>query len=179
MHLQERDLEVNFDGWLSMKLAGSSRAESASSSMDGPNFAATAHHNAQRGAYSGSGLERSGSFRESSENRALVPGPGTSRNTSFSPEIPSLSQYLPLEPFLMSEQKFSRSGELRRVLGVTVEDHSFGSAQFKPLLPIASEELKRFKASILESSTRTRYSICNSSSVTCQFRLFSAKSVLK
>ncbi|XP_018675461.2 uncharacterized protein LOC103968352 isoform X2 [Musa acuminata AAA Group] len=139
-----------------MKMAGSSRAESASSSMDGPNFAATAHHNAQRGAYSGSVLERSGSFRESSENRALVPGPGTSRNTSFSPEIPSLSQYLPLEPFLMSEQKFSRSGELRRVLGVTVEDHSFGSAQFKPLLPIASEELKRFKASILESSTRAR-----------------------
>ncbi|THU53437.1 hypothetical protein C4D60_Mb10t14390 [Musa balbisiana] len=139
-----------------MKMAGSSRAESASSSMDGPNFAATAHHSAQRGAYSSSGLERSGSFRESSENRALVPGPGASRNTSFSPEIPSLSQYLPLEPFLMGEQRYSRSGELRRVLGVTVEDHSFGSAQFKPLPPIASEELKRFKASILESSSRAR-----------------------
>ncbi|KAJ8479055.1 hypothetical protein OPV22_022782 [Ensete ventricosum] len=124
--------------------------------MDGPNFAATAHHNAQRGAYSGSGLERSGSFRESSENRTLVTGPGTSRNTSFSPEIPSLSQYLPLEPFLMSDPQYSRSGELRRVLGVTVEDHSFGSAQFKPLPPIASEELKHFKASILESSTRAR-----------------------
>ncbi|XP_064960013.1 uncharacterized protein LOC135584553 isoform X6 [Musa acuminata AAA Group] len=138
-----------------MKMSGSMRAESASSSLDGPNFAAS-YHNGQRGAYSGSGLERSGSFRESLESRILVTGPSTSRNTASSAEIPHLLQYLSLEHFSMSEQKYSRSGELRRVLGVTVEEHSFGSVQSKLLPPIASEDLKRFRASIFESSTRAR-----------------------
>ncbi|XP_064953129.1 uncharacterized protein LOC135606188 isoform X3 [Musa acuminata AAA Group] len=138
-----------------MKMSGSMRAESASSSLDGPNFAAS-YHNGQRGTYSGSGLERSGSFRESLESRILVTGPGTSRNTASSAEIPHLLQYLSLEHFSMSEHKYSRSGELRRVLGVTVEEHSFGSVQSKLLPPIASEDLKRFRASIFESSTRAR-----------------------
>ncbi|CAL9202583.1 unnamed protein product [Musa hybrid cultivar] len=138
-----------------MKMSGSMRAESASSSLDGPNFAAS-YHNGQRGTYSGSGLERSGSFRESLESRILVTGPSTSRNTASSAEIPHLLQYLSLEHFSMSEHKYSRSGELRRVLGVTVEEHSFGSVQSKLLPPIASEDLKRFRASIFESSTRAR-----------------------
>ncbi|XP_064968569.1 uncharacterized protein LOC135614775 isoform X1 [Musa acuminata AAA Group] len=138
-----------------MKMAGSMRAESAASSLDGPKFSA-AYHNGQRGAFSGSGLERSGSFRESSENRIMVTGPGTSRNTTLSSELPSLSQYLSLEPFSMGEQKYSRTGELRRVLGVTVEEHPFGSVQSKALPPIASEDLKCFKASISESSSRAR-----------------------
>ncbi|XP_064995027.1 uncharacterized protein LOC103976520 isoform X7 [Musa acuminata AAA Group] len=138
-----------------MKMSGNMRAESASSSLDGPNFAAS-YHNGQRGTYSGSGLERSGSFRESLESRILVTGPSTSRNTASSAEIPHLLQYLSLEHFSMSEQKYSRSGELRRVLGVTVEEHSFGSVQSKLLPPIASEDLKRFRASIFESSTRAR-----------------------
>ncbi|KAG1331024.1 hypothetical protein COCNU_02G009920 [Cocos nucifera] len=86
----------------------------------------------------------------------MVSGTGTSRNAAPSMEIPPVSQYLTLEPISMSEQKYSRSGELRRVLGLTVEEHSFGSVQSKPLPPIASEELKRFKASVLESSNRAR-----------------------
>ncbi|RRT49829.1 hypothetical protein B296_00052137, partial [Ensete ventricosum] len=147
---------VSFHGWIRMKMAGSMRAESASSGLDGPNFSA-AYHNGQRGAFSGSGLERSGSFRESSENRIMVTGSGTSRNTTLSSEFPSLSQYLSLEPFSMGEQRYPRTGELRRVLGVTVEEHPFVSVQSKALPPIASEDLKRFKASISESSSRARY----------------------
>ncbi|WOL02283.1 hypothetical protein Cni_G11002 [Canna indica] len=136
-------------------MAGSTRTDSASSTLDGTNFP-SAYHNGQRGAYTGPGLERSGSFRENLENRNVLAGPGTSRNIASSSEIPPLSQYLSFEPFSMNEQKYSRSGELRRVLGVTVEEHSFGSAQSKPFPPIASEDLKRFKASIFESSTKAR-----------------------
>ncbi|KAG1369685.1 hypothetical protein COCNU_15G000510 [Cocos nucifera] len=123
--------------------------------MDGSTFAAT-YSGGQRGTYSGSNLDRSGSFRDSLENRIMVSGPGTSRNTAPSMEVPPVSQYLTLEPISMSEQKYTRSGELRRVLGISVEEHSFGAVQSKPLPPIASEELKRFKASVLESSNRAR-----------------------
>ncbi|XP_008787937.1 uncharacterized protein LOC103705824 isoform X2 [Phoenix dactylifera] len=136
-------------------MAGSTRAELASSSLDGSTFAAT-YPSGQRGTYSGSNLDRPGSFRESLENRIMVSGPGISRNTAPSMEVPPVSQYLTLEPISMSEQKYTRSGELRRVLGISVEEHSFGSVQSKPLPPIASEELKRFKASVLESSNRAR-----------------------
>ncbi|XP_010912280.1 uncharacterized protein [Elaeis guineensis] len=136
-------------------MAGSTRTELASSGLDASTFATT-YPSGQRGTYSASNLERSGSFRESLENRIMVSGTGTSRNAAPSMEIPPVSQYLTLEPISMSEQKYSRSGELRRVLGLTVEEHSFGSVQSKPLPPIASEELKRFKASVLESSTRAR-----------------------
>ncbi|WOK97325.1 hypothetical protein Cni_G06033 [Canna indica] len=136
-----------------MKMSGSTRAESASSSLDGSNFVAS-YNNGQR-AYSGSIMERSGSFRESLENRILVTGPSASRNAASS-EVSPLSHYLSLESFAMSDQRYSRSGELRRVLGVTVEEHSFGSSQSKPLPPIASEDLKRFKSSIFESSSRAR-----------------------
>ncbi|XP_073003559.1 uncharacterized protein [Typha latifolia] len=133
-------------------MAGSTRTELASNSLESSSFAAT-YPNGQRGAYSASSLERSGSFRENLENRVMVSGPGSSRNTTTPLEIPSLPQYLTLEPFSMGEQKYPRLGELRRILGVTVEDHSFGS-QAKPLPTISSEDLKRFRASLLESSTR-------------------------
>ncbi|KAJ6790971.1 Uncharacterized protein M6B38_246545 [Iris pallida] len=58
---------------------------------------------------------------------------------------------LALEPFATSELRSARSGELRRVLGISVEDHS------KPSLPpISWEELKRFRVGIQESSSRAR-----------------------
>ncbi|XP_042439309.1 uncharacterized protein LOC122024705 isoform X1 [Zingiber officinale] len=138
-----------------MKMAGSTRTESASSSMDGPNFA-PAYQNGQRGTHLGPGLERSGGFRESLENRSLFAGPGTLRNAASSSEIPTVLQYLPFEIFSWVEQKCSRTGEIRRVLGVTVEDHTFGSAQSKPIPPIAPEDLKRLKGNIYESSNRAR-----------------------
>ncbi|XP_020678371.1 uncharacterized protein LOC110096662 isoform X1 [Dendrobium catenatum] len=138
-------------------MVGSTRAELASSSLDGPAFA-SGYPSGPRGSYSSPSLERSGSFRESLENRLMASASGTSRNASASLDIPSLSQYLPLEPFSTSELnlKYSRQGELRRALGVSVEEHSFGSLQSKTLPQIASEDLKRFKASVLETSNRAR-----------------------
>ena len=140
-------------------MAGSMRAELASSSLDGSTFSAT-YPSGQRGSYSGASLDRSGSFRESLENRIMASGPGASRTSSPTVDVPPPSQHLILDTISMCEQKYSRTGELRRVLGVSLEEHSFGSVQSKPIPPIALEELKRFKASLLESSLRARYSSC-------------------
>ncbi|XP_072979325.1 uncharacterized protein [Typha angustifolia] len=134
-------------------MAGSTRAELASSNLDGSTFSAT-YSNGQRGAYSGSNSDRSGSFRESLENRVSVSVPGASRSMASPVEIPPVTQYLSLEPFSMGEQKYTRLGELRRVLAVPLEEHPFGSFQLKPL-PLM-EDVKRFKASLLESATKAR-----------------------
>lgn len=133
-------------------MVGSTRAELASSNLDGSAFS-SGYPSGPR-----SSLERSGSFRESIENRLMASASSATRNASPLLETPTLSQYLSLELFSTSELnlKYSRQGELRRALGVSVEEHSFGSLQSKTLLPIASEELKRFKASVLETSTRAR-----------------------
>lgn len=135
-------------------MAGSGRAELASNNPDGSAFT---YPNGQRGVYSGSNLDRSGSFREGSESRVQVSGAGTSRNSASAVEIPPVSQYLSLEPLSTGEQKYPRSVELRRVLGVNVDEHSFGSVQSKPLPLIAFEDVKRFKTSIEGSSTRAKY----------------------
>ncbi|KAK8938704.1 hypothetical protein KSP39_PZI011460 [Platanthera zijinensis] len=138
-------------------MVGSTKAELASSSLDGPAFVA-GYPSVLRSSYSAPSLERSGSFRDSLENRLMISASSVSRNVSPTLEIPPLPHYLSLEPFSTTELnlKYSRQGELRRALGVSVEEHSFGSLQSKPLPPIASEELKRFKASVLDTSTRAR-----------------------
>ncbi|RZR89484.1 hypothetical protein BHM03_00017215 [Ensete ventricosum] len=148
------------------------RAESASNGLDGPNFA-TSYHSGQRGTYSGSGLERSGSFRESLENRILVTGPSTSRNTASSTEIPHLLQYLSLEHFSTSEQKFSLSGELRRVLGVMVEEHTFGAVQSKLLSPIASEDLKLIEKdkNVLSDKDKVMLRGCNGGPISSEEKM--------
>ncbi|XP_027935574.1 uncharacterized protein LOC114190762 isoform X4 [Vigna unguiculata] len=65
------------------------------------------------------------------------------------------------DPITMGDQKYTRSGELRRVLGIsfgnTLEDYAFGTANLKSPPPVATEELKLFKASVQEASVRARY----------------------
>lgn len=139
-------------------MAGSTRFELAAGSPENSAFP-SAYPNG-RGNYSSASLDRSGSFREGGENRILNSGPGLARgSTPLSMEMPP-SQFLNLEQIVTADQKFTRSGELRRVLGVplasTAEDHSFGASHLKPAPPIAAEELKRFKASVLDTSNKTR-----------------------
>ncbi|XP_026427511.1 uncharacterized protein LOC113323422 isoform X1 [Papaver somniferum] len=141
-------------------MAGSTRFELASGNNEGTAFPAN-YANGQRGNYSGGpNLDRSGSFRDGIESRLLGSGPALSRgnNGPLSVELPQLSQFLSLEMITIGDQKFTRSGELRRVLGVslgsTSEDH-FGAAHSKAP-PIASEELKRFRASVSDTSTKAR-----------------------
>uniref|UniRef100_A0A1D1Z2K0 Chlorophyllase-1, chloroplastic n=1 Tax=Anthurium amnicola TaxID=1678845 RepID=A0A1D1Z2K0_9ARAE len=137
-------------------MAGDSRSELASSSPEGSSFS-SAYPNGQRGSYSGASLEKSGSFRESIDNRVLPSAAGATRSPAPVPpmEIPSPSQYLMLDPLSLGDPKNTRVGELRRVLGVSPEEHSIGAIQCKPTLA-ASEELKRFKASAIETTARAR-----------------------
>ncbi|KAJ4846756.1 hypothetical protein Tsubulata_010242 [Turnera subulata] len=91
----------------------------------------------------------------------LNQGSNVSRgNATLSPDMPPLPQCLPLEPITLGNQKYTRSGELRRVLGVPLgsatEDHSFGVSHPKPPPPVASEELKHFKESVQDASRKAR-----------------------
>lgn len=78
-----------------------------------------------------------------------------------SSDMPPLPQCLPLDPITLSNQKYTRSGELRKVLGVplgsTSEDHSLGVPHPKPMAPVASGELKHFKESVQDTSRKARY----------------------
>lgn len=82
-------------------------------------------------------------------------------NATLSPEMALLPQYLQLEPITLGNQKYTRSGELRRVLGVplgsTSEDHSFGAIHHKPPPPVATEELKHYKESVQGTVRMARY----------------------
>ncbi|KAK8282187.1 hypothetical protein V6Z12_D08G010200 [Gossypium hirsutum] len=82
-------------------------------------------------------------------------------NAGLSSDMPPLPQCLPLEPISLGSQKYTRSGELSRVLGVplrnsTSEDHSFGVSHPKPSPPVATEELKNFKESVQDTSRKAR-----------------------
>ncbi|XP_070031362.1 uncharacterized protein [Nicotiana tomentosiformis] len=115
--------------------------------------------NGPKGSYTGPTMDRSGSFRESSDTRIFGSGKGASRGTgAVMGDLPSLSQCLMLEPIVMGDQKYTRSGELRRMLGVAVgstsEDNSFGAAHLKSTLPVSVEELKRFRDSVAETCNK-------------------------
>ncbi|KAF6172110.1 hypothetical protein GIB67_029528 [Kingdonia uniflora] len=121
-------------------MAGGTRSELANESPDS-SVIGSAYSNGQRGSYSGGSLDKSGSFRDGGE-------------------LSPLSQFVALEPVTMGDLKFTRAGELRRVLGVSIgsstEDHSFGATHSKIPPPITSEEVKRFKASVLDTSNKAR-----------------------
>ncbi|XP_010421036.1 PREDICTED: uncharacterized protein LOC104706533 isoform X3 [Camelina sativa] len=87
----------------------------------------------------------------------LGSGNNLSRGTiGLSSDTPNLSQVLALEPIRLGNQSYTRSGELRRVLGVpsraSSEDTSFGMSHPRPSPPVATEELKHFKDSVLDTS---------------------------
>lgn len=88
---------------------------------------------------------------------------GSRGGGTLSSDMPPLPQCLPLESITLSNQKYTRSGELRRVLGVPLgsssEDHSFGVTHPKPLPPVATEELKHFKESVQDASKKARWFI--------------------
>ncbi|KAL6202522.1 hypothetical protein ACLB2K_026230 [Fragaria x ananassa] len=91
----------------------------------------------------------------------LSPGSNVRRgNAAQSSAMPPLPQCLPLEPIMLGNQKCTRSGELRRVLGFplgsTSEDHSFGVSNPKPPPSVATEELKNFKESVQDASRKSR-----------------------
>ncbi|XP_012079784.1 uncharacterized protein LOC105640155 isoform X2 [Jatropha curcas] len=91
----------------------------------------------------------------------LSPGNNLSRGSlTMTSDILPLTQCLPLEQITLGYQKYTRSGEVRRVLGVPLgsaaEDHPFGVAHPKPPPPVATEELKHFKESVQDASRKAR-----------------------
>ncbi|CAI9767510.1 unnamed protein product [Fraxinus pennsylvanica] len=123
--------------------------------LDSPDSSfAGGYQSGPRGNYSGSSLNRSGSFREIAESRMFGSGKATSRGSAMSAgDNPALSQSLMLEPIVMGDHKYPRSVELRRILGFSVgsslENNSFGADHLKTSPPVVMEELKRFRASVL------------------------------
>lgn len=117
--------------------------------------------NGQRGNLINDTLDRSVSFHEGNEGHVFILGANMSRGSSTSAgDLASVTQCLMLDPITMGDQKYTRSGELRRVLGIsfgnTVEDYAFGTANLKSPPPVATEELKQFKESVQEASVRAR-----------------------
>lgn len=141
------------------------RFESSSASPDDSGFSGS-FPNGQRGSYPSASLDRSGSFREtgeSRESRMFNSGASTPRScTASTGDLPPVTQYLTVDPITIENQKYTRLGELRRALGIisfgsTAEDNSFGAAHSKPAPTLATEELKRFKASVQDACNNAKY----------------------
>ncbi|GMJ10702.1 SAGA complex subunit 1 [Hibiscus trionum] len=82
-------------------------------------------------------------------------------NAGLPSDMPPLPQCLALDPITLGSQRYTRSGELSRVLGVpfrssTSEDHTFGVSHSKLSPPVATEELKNFKESVQDASRKAR-----------------------
>ena len=143
-------------------MAGNMRFKVSSGTPEEAGFSGS-YPNGQRGNNQNASLDRSGSFREGGEGRAFSSGTSIYREnaTSAMGDLPPLSQCLMLEQITLGEQKCSKLCEIRRVLGFssgsTGEDNSFGAAHSKPPLPVTTEELKRFKASMVDTSMKARY----------------------
>ncbi|KAK6138026.1 hypothetical protein DH2020_028222 [Rehmannia glutinosa] len=135
-------------------MAGNARFESASPDSS---FAGS-YQSGQRG-YSVPTLDRSTSFRETADNRNFASGKTNSRGSATtSGDVTTLSQCLMLDPIVIGDQKYARSGELRRVLGFSIgsssEDNSFGAAHLKNSSPGAVEELKRLRANVADTCVK-------------------------
>lgn len=89
-----------------------------------------------------------------------IPGSASRVNVLSSSDVHTLPQYLSLDPISWGTQKFLRSGELRRALGFPLasasEDHMFRVSNFKPLAPVATEDVKLFRANVLNASIKAR-----------------------
>uniref|UniRef100_A0A7N0RI36 Uncharacterized protein n=1 Tax=Kalanchoe fedtschenkoi TaxID=63787 RepID=A0A7N0RI36_KALFE len=143
-------------------MSGSLRFESTSASSEELGYTNNSYSNGHRGNYLGSSLGRSGSFRESNENRVFGSGGPVSRShvATITGELPPLSQCLALEPITIGDQKFNRSGEVKRVLGFSygsvTEDSPLEAVHARSPPPVAQEDLKRFKASVADTSMKAR-----------------------
>ncbi|KAG8390776.1 hypothetical protein BUALT_Bualt01G0118600 [Buddleja alternifolia] len=137
-------------------MAGNARFEYTSASPDS-SFVGN-YQSGQRG-YSTPTLDRSTSFRDGADNRTFTSGKANSRGSATSSgDVTALSQCLMLEPIVMGDKKYVRSGDVKRVLGFSVgkgsDDNSFGAAHLKNSSPVAVEELKRLRASVADSCSK-------------------------
>lgn len=139
-------------------MAASSKFDLSSGSPDRPLYSS-----GQRGSYASASFERSGSFRdrETMENPILSSLPSMSRSSSsITQDVMSFFHCLRFDPKLVAqEHKLHRALELRRTisaaLGISPDDSTSASLKGKLLSP-STDELKRVKAGIRESSSKAR-----------------------
>lgn len=135
-------------------MVGNTRFELSSASPDS-SFSGYS----QRGNHSGPGLDRSGSFREGPDGRIFNSGKVSSRGSGSSGgDTPSLLQHINLDLITMGDQKFMRSGDLRRVLGASVGgtsgDGTVAASHLKNSTPV--EELKQYRAQVQDTCVKAR-----------------------
>lgn len=140
-------------------MAGNVRFESSPASTDELALGGT-HQNVQRGSHSGASLNRSGSFREGSEGRISSASSLSRGSSPLFGDMPPISQCLILEPFPVVDQKYPKTGELKKALGIplgtSAEDGTFGANHAKLPQHVVSEELKRFRSSVFDGSVKAR-----------------------
>ncbi|KAL8159657.1 hypothetical protein V2J09_001194 [Rumex salicifolius] len=138
-------------------MAGTAKFELSSVSPEDLGFAGSIA-NGTRGAHLGASLNRFGSFRESSNGRSFSSGAVMSKGKIS--DLPPLSQWLILEPFITGDQKYSRSTELKRALGFSFgnisDDNFFGAAHSKTTPTLSIDELKRFRGTVLDGNDKAR-----------------------
>ncbi|GFP97273.1 hypothetical protein PHJA_001871400 [Phtheirospermum japonicum] len=116
------------------------------------------YQNGQRG-YSFSTLALSSIVGEGSDSRIVGPGKVNSRVTATSSgDLPALSQCLMLEPVVMGDTKYARSGEFKRALGFSVgsnlEENSFCGVRLKNSPPAAVDEIKLLRSSVADTHVK-------------------------
>ncbi|KAK4761229.1 hypothetical protein SAY87_006122 [Trapa incisa] len=119
------------------------------------------HQNVQRASHSGASLNKSGSFREGSEGRIIYASTFSRGSSPLFVDVYLVSQCLILEPFPMVDQKYPKIGELKKALGIplgtSAGDGNFGANHAKFPQQVILEELKRFRSSVVDVSTKARY----------------------
>lgn len=120
-------------------------------------------HSGQHGSHLAAPSDRSGSSRESMENRIISSLPNMSRNSSLvtQGEVISFFKYLHFDPKLVaSEHKSSRKVDFKRhfnaALGISPDESPSSSSKTKQLPSPVPEEIKRVKAGLRESSVKAR-----------------------
>lgn len=138
-------------------MASSSKFDLSSSSPDRPLYTS-----GQRGSYTATSLDRSGSFRDSMENPILSSLPSMSRSSSSVTQVDWMNffQSLPFDPKVVApDPKHHRQADHKRLvsaLGISSDDSPSGSSKGKLLPSPQPDELKQYKAGLRESSLKAR-----------------------
>lgn len=141
-------------------MAGNTKFDSSAASPEKLASQGTFVNGQKRKLINGS-LDISTGLRKGNDGQLLIPNANMLRgNSTYAGDAAPLDQSLILDPITMGDQRYTRSSELRRVLGMsfgaTLEDCAFGNANLNSHLPVAPEKVKRLKACVQEVSTKAR-----------------------
>ncbi|KAK6147678.1 hypothetical protein DH2020_018590 [Rehmannia glutinosa] len=139
-------------------MSASSKFDLSSGSPDRPLYAS-----GHRGSYGASSLDRSGSFRENTENPLLSSLPNMTRSSSSvtQGDVLNFFQCVRIDPkSMVVEHKLNRPPEFKRLasaaVGIPLEDSLPASSKGKQLSSPSLEDLRRLKSGVRESGTKAR-----------------------